>query len=84
MPTEPQKKIRKHWKIYRGNLQHADMGNEVYWSASESGIKKMLRDARALDPEKYARAGDYNAIYIEPTKRGVVDWLQRNFNYDNG
>lgn len=84
MPTEPQKKGRKHWKIYRGNLTSPHMGNVVCWATSETGIKKVMREVRNQDPNNYEGTGDYHAVYIEPTKRGVVDWLQRNFNYDNG
>lgn len=76
--------VKRHWKIYRGNLQHKDMGNEVYWATSETGIRKLLREAYKKQPEAYASRGDYSYVYVEPTKRGVTEWLQRNINYDNG
>lgn len=84
MPKLIERKVSRHWKIYRGRLTSPDMGNVICWATSESGIKKRLRQLRANDPDNFEGKGDYHAVYIEPTKRGVVEWLDRNVNYDNG
>ena len=75
---------RKHWKIYRGDLNGNFEGVRVYWSASEAGIKKALREARAENPDEFNTPGTYSYVYIEPTKHGVIDWLERNLTHDNG
>lgn len=76
--------VKRHWKIYRGTLRHRDMVTEVYWATSETGIKKSLKKAYNLDKDNYDSPGEYSYVYIEPTKRGLTEWLQRNINYDNG
>lgn len=73
----------KHWKIYRGSLRHRVHGNTLFWSTSEEGIKTALRRACRED-DQYEKPGSYSYVYIPPTKRGLVEWLERNVTLDNG
>lgn len=74
---------RKHWKIYRGRMEHKDNGSVLFWSSSESGVKRIMAQA-AREDKNYERPGQYASVYIEPTKRGLVEWLERNVTRDNG
>lgn len=74
---------KKHWKIYRGWMRHKENGSVLFWSASESGVKRIMAQA-AREDKDYERPGSYSYVYIEPTKRGLVEWLERNVTLDNG
>lgn len=74
---------RKHWKIYRGEMQHREHGNTLFWSANKVGIKRVMAQA-AREDKDYEGPGTYACVFIEPTKRGVIEWLERNVTYDNG
>lgn len=64
-------------KIWRGWLSHAHEGRCYVWATSQRAARQLARNE--LD-------GDWHFEQIEvPTKKAeLAEWLNKNFNRDNG
>ena len=74
-------------KIYRVTFHDDHMGAVLTWHSSrrsaERELAKYRRDEREL-PEIQRSEMEVHKINIPTTRKGLIAWLNRNFQSDNG
>lgn len=80
-------------RIYKAHHHHPDEGQCLSWHTSKRGAqsavaeaKRGLRDSDTLD-EHAQRDGEPSGVEtvdIPNDKKGLIDWLNKNFVRDNG
>lgn len=70
-------------KIYRACFHDADEGTCVSWHASKREAERALRELQA-GRETPQGVEDVARIDLPTDRAGLLSWLNRNLNHDNG
>lgn len=72
-------------KVYKISYHHPDIGCQLAWAASQREAKKALREIIAgYDNPQDAEPGNIEQVDIPTDKAGLIDWLNRWVDTDNG
>lgn len=71
-------------EYYEASAEHGDDGTALFWASSKRGCEQELaqrrRDGRVADSGPIS----VTPFDIEPTRAGILQWLNVNFTTNNG